>query len=105
MELSSLAFREGNDKYNEKQVTIESNFLSTKEQKLLEGLALVMGAYNLSPDVIARVVKDCVEQLRDSMLNNPGYWESVYTAETLEGRINYYKELTSELALLGAMLK
>ena len=104
MELWGTAFKVGNDKYDEKQITIESNFLNSKEKRLLEGLALIISAYKLSPNVVAGAVKERNKRVWDSMEKDPRFWLGVYSKEELEHRINFYKELASELSILNAML-
>lgn len=104
MELRGTPFKVGNDRYDYREITIESNFLNVKEIKLLEGLALIMGAYYYCPELIAKAVKErCVEML-DSMRSDGDFWGDVYDKEMLEDRINYYREVISELESLIACL-
>lgn len=100
MELRGTAFKEGNGRYDNAEVIIDSNFLTAKERRLLEGLALMIRAYHLSAEGIAQAVKDSCKQILDSMVNDDGFWSDVYGTKMLEARMNYYREVISELESL-----
>lgn len=100
MELRGTAFKEGNGRYDNAEVTIDSNFLTAKERRLLEGLALMIGAYHLSAEGIAQAVKDSSKQILNSMMNDDGFWLNIYGKEMLKARMDYYREVISELESL-----